>query len=312
MAWISPCIPDGFHALIGENGAGKSTMMKIMGGLPAAKLGRGAAARRPREVRRSGRGGGAGHLADPSGIQPGRAADGGTETSFSARELRRGWLLDKPAMRARSRELLGRLRCDVDPDRQVSELSNSDKQMVEIAKALLRDTRVLIMGRADGGADPHGNRCAARPGPRAAAITARQCSSPRTSSMKWWRIADDLTIMRDGSVVWSGAASEMDEHRMAEAMVGREISTLYPKTGTPARLGAGGLGFSGARAMSRTSAFPLPQRARFWGSPADRFGPDGNVRGIGRAAPPHRARPHQRPYGHHPATRGRRWRWGLA
>lgn len=47
-------------------------------------------------------------------------------------------------------------------------------------------------------------------------------------------IADDLTIMRDGAVVWSGPASELDEHGMAEAMVGREMSQLYPaKDGSP-------------------------------------------------------------------------------
>src|SRR5690606_30457085 len=64
---------------------------------------------------------------------------------FLGREMKRGLLLDKPAMRARTRELLARLECRVSPDRVVSSLSNSDKQMVEIAKALLRDTRVLIM-----------------------------------------------------------------------------------------------------------------------------------------------------------------------
>lgn len=235
--------PGRVHALIGENGAGKSTMMKIMAGYQPPSSG---------EVLLHGD---RVRFADPGeaeaqGIslihQEFNLAELLTveQNIFLGSELRRGWLLDKPAMRARSRELLARLRCDVDPDRQVSELSNSDKQMVEIAKALLRDTRVLIMDEPTAVLTRTETDVlldqvrALRDHGTAVLFTSHKLDEVVA-------IADDLTIMRDGSVVWSGAASEMDEHRMAEAMVGREISTLYPpKTGTPGALALEVSGFS--------------------------------------------------------------------
>ncbi len=147
-------------------------------------------------------------------------------------------------MRARSRALLGRLGCDVHPDRLISSLSSSDKQMVEIAKALLRDTSVLIMDeptavltRTETAVLLEQVR-ALRDDGTAVLFTSHKLDEVAA-------IADDLTIMRDGVVVWSGLASEMTEHQMAEAMVGREISTLYPpKTGTIGELALEVEGFS--------------------------------------------------------------------
>lgn len=218
--------PGRVHALIGENGAGKSTMMKILTGYQPPSAGQVMLQGQPVSFADMGQ-------AEAQGIslihQEFNLADHLTvaENIFLGSELRRGWFLDKPAMRARSRDLLGRLRCDVDPDRLISDLSNSDKQMVEIAKALLRDTNVLIMDEPT-------------------AVLTRTETAVLLDQVRALRghgtavlftshkldevvaIADDLTIMRDGSVVWSGPANEMDEHQMAEAMVGREISTLYP------------------------------------------------------------------------------------
>ena len=152
---------------------------------------------------------------------------------FLGRELKRGPWLDKPAMRARTRDLLDRLECGVSPDRVVSTLSNSDKQMVEIAKALLRDTRVLVMD------EPTAVLTRAE-----TAILLRQVRALREAGTavlftshkldEVEEIADDLTIMRDGRVVWTGEAAQMDQHAMANAMVGREMSDLFPaKVSTP-------------------------------------------------------------------------------
>ena len=136
--------PGTVHALIGENGAGKSTTMKIMAGyqLPTqvdVQLD-GATARFDSL-----------HEGEMAGIvmihQEFNLAEQLTveQNIFLGRELKRGPLLDKAEMRRRTREYLDRVACDVSPDARVSTLSNSDKQMVEIAKALSRDARVLIM-----------------------------------------------------------------------------------------------------------------------------------------------------------------------
>ena len=61
------------------------------------------------------------------------------------RELRRGWLLDRREMRRRSREILSELETDVDPGKRIRDLSVSQKQMVEIAKAVFRSADVIIM-----------------------------------------------------------------------------------------------------------------------------------------------------------------------
>jgi ribose transport system ATP-binding protein len=241
--------PGRVHALIGENGAGKSTMMKIMAGYQPPSAGTVLLQGKPVAFADLGE-------AEAQGIslihQEFNLAEQLTveENIFLGSELRRGWLLDKPAMRARSRELLARLGCDVDPNRVISELSNSDKQMVEIAKALLRDTRVLVMDEPTAVLTRTETEVlldqvrALRDHGTAVLFTSHKLDEVVA-------IADDLTIMRDGSVVWSGPASDLDEHGMAESMVGREISTLYPpKTGT-----------RGALALD-VAAFTVPGHAR--------------------------------------------------
>jgi len=224
--------PGRVHALIGENGAGKSTTMKIMAGYQNASSGTILLNGQPVTFATMGEAEAQGismihqefNLAEHLSVE---------QNIFLGRELKRGWLLDKATMRAKSRALLARLNCHVSPDRVISSLSNSDKQMVEIAKALLRDTSVLIMDeptavltRTETAVLLDQVRALRDQG------TAVLFTSHKLDEVKV--IADDLTIMRDGAVVWSGPASELSEDQMAEAMVGREMSTLYPpKTGTP-------------------------------------------------------------------------------
>lgn len=234
--------PGRVHALIGENGAGKSTAMKILAGYQPPSSGQVVLDGAPVRFGSIGE-------AEAQGIsmihQEFNLAEQLTveQNIFLGRELKRGLMLDKPAMRARSRDLLDRLECGVAVDRVVSSLSNSDKQMVEIAKALLRDTRVLIMD------EPTAVLTRAE-----TAVLLRQVTALREAGTavlftshkldEVSEIADDLTIMRDGAVVWNGPAAGMDEHGMATAMVGREMSDLYPaKAGTPGDLALEVAGF---------------------------------------------------------------------
>ncbi|WP_304951365.1 sugar ABC transporter ATP-binding protein [Sulfitobacter sp.] len=218
--------PGTVHALIGENGAGKSTTMKIMAGYQLPSKGAveldGAAVRFDSL-----------HEGEMAGIvmihQEFNLAEQLTveQNIFLGRELKRGPLLDKAEMRRRTRDYLDRVACNVSPDALVSRLSNSDKQMVEIAKALSRDARVLIMDEPTAvltkrETDVLFKQVAAL----RAAGTAVLFTSHKLDEVA--EISDHVTIMRDGAVVQSSPTSEITEDEMATAMVGPDVSDLYP------------------------------------------------------------------------------------
>ena len=223
--------PGEIHALIGENGAGKSTTMKIIAGYYDATAGETLWQGKPISFQSS-------DDAEALGIvmihQEFNLAEhlGVDQNVFLGRELKRGWRLDHKAMRARTSELLERLECNVDPSAQVSQISVPSKQMVEIAKALSRDLRVLIMDEPT------------------AVLTERDCeilfrqierlrdegvailyTSHKLSEVK--RVCDRVTVLRDGAMVRSEMVADISEDEMAAAMVGRELSDLYPAKAVP-------------------------------------------------------------------------------
>ena len=136
--------PGEIHALIGENGAGKSTLMNILGGVLKADAG---------EI-----------LLDGQSVhfeKPRDSLDAGIafihqelnlvndlaiyENMFIGRELKKGWFLDAATMCRRCREVFDRIGLDIDPRMMVRELDASYKQIVEIARALLQNARIIIM-----------------------------------------------------------------------------------------------------------------------------------------------------------------------
>ncbi|MFG6518496.1 sugar ABC transporter ATP-binding protein [Sulfitobacter sp. 1A13496] len=218
--------PGTVHALIGENGAGKSTTMKIMAGyqLPS----KGAVELEGAAVRFDSL-----HEGEMAGIvmihQEFNLAEQLTveQNIFLGRELKRGPLLDKAEMRRRTRDYLDRVACNVSPDALVSRLSNSDKQMVEIAKALSRDARVLIMDEPTAVLTKRETDVLFKQvAVLRAAGTAVLFTSHKLDEVA--EISDHVTIMRDGAVVQSSPTSEITEDEMATAMVGRDVSDLYP------------------------------------------------------------------------------------
>ncbi|NIZ13086.1 sugar ABC transporter ATP-binding protein [Phaeobacter sp. HF9A] len=220
------------HALIGENGAGKSTTMKILAGYQPPTKGSVVLDGQPVQFANLQEGEAAGivmihqefNLAEQLTVE---------QNIFLGRELKRGLLLDKAEMRRRTRDYLARVACEVSPDALVSSLSNSEKQMVEIAKALSRDARVLIMDEPTAVLTNRETEVLFEQVQTLRdAGTAILFTSHKLDEVA--QISDQVTIMRDGDVVYAGETAEMSEDAMATAMVGRDVSDLYPsKPGVP-------------------------------------------------------------------------------
>jgi ribose transport system ATP-binding protein len=218
--------PGEVHALIGENGAGKSTTMKIMTGYLIPSSGTveldGAPVRfdRPRDA--EARGVTMIHqefnLAQLLTIE---------QNIFLGHELKRGPLLDHRQMRARTAELLAELDTKLDPRDVVASISVPEKQMVEIAKALARTARVLIMDEPTATLTTRETQVLFKQIERLKAEgVAILFTSHKLDEVD--AIADKVTVMRDGRLVVTAERGEMSVDQMAEAMVGRELSDMFP------------------------------------------------------------------------------------
>lgn len=219
-------VPGEVHALIGENGAGKSTTMKIMSGYLSQTEGavtlNGTQVSFANSQDAEARGVVLIHqefnLADQLSVE---------QNIFLGHEKKRGLFLDKAAMQAEARALLDRLNCQVDPSARVRDIANADKQMVEIAKALSRNAKVLIMDEPTAVLTEREAEVLFEQVDRLKAEgVAILFTSHKLDEVK--RISDQITILRDGHVVSQGRADAYSEDQMAEAMVGRDVSSLYP------------------------------------------------------------------------------------
>lgn len=218
--------PGEVHALIGENGAGKSTTMKIMSGYLGPTSGTVQLNNTPVQFVNA-------QDAEAQGVvlihQEFNLADqlSVEQNIFLGHEKRRGLFLDIKTMQDEARALLARLNCKVAPTARVRDIANADKQMVEIAKALSRNAKVLIMDEptavlTEREADvlfEQVNRLKAEG-------VAILFTSHKLDEVK--RISDRITVLRDGVVVSQGSTANYSEDQMAEAMVGRDVSSLYP------------------------------------------------------------------------------------
>ncbi|HUP38471.1 MAG TPA: sugar ABC transporter ATP-binding protein [Vicinamibacterales bacterium] len=206
------------HALMGENGAGKSTLMKIVAGLMTPDAGtvglRGRVAMIHQEL----------HLMPPMTV---------AENIFLGREpLRRLGFIDDRALWRRTSELLGALGININPDDRVSSLTIAQRQMVEIARAVSFEAQILIM---DEPTSALSEREVAQLFAIVDDLKRRGCAIIYITHKidEVFRIADEVTVMRDGRVIASSPARELDRDRLVTMMVGRELTQLFPKDNVP-------------------------------------------------------------------------------
>jgi ABC-type sugar transport system ATPase subunit len=223
-------LPGEVHVVAGENGAGKSTLMKLLsqverpsGGeieLSGEKMG----FHGPRYAQASG----IAMVYQEFALAPHLSV---AENLFMGREPGRFGFVSRGAEKEEARELLGRVGLHTNPDRLAGSLSVAEQQRLEIAKALAIEARIVIMDEPT------------------ATLAEREIEdlfgvirdltadgiailyiSHRLDEI--FRIADRVTVMRDGRVVDTLPASELDEDGLVRLMVGREVGNLYPKPET--------------------------------------------------------------------------------
>ncbi|WP_250526518.1 sugar ABC transporter ATP-binding protein [Caballeronia sp. GAWG2-1] len=218
--------PGRIHGLLGENGAGKSTLMKILAGYERANAGEMVIDGRRADFRSSREAEHAGivlihqelNLADHLSI---------TQNMFLGHELRRGFFLDEPAMRDAARDALTEVGLHKNPDTRVRDLIVAEKQLVEIAKAMLRNARLLIMDEPTATLTPSETQ-------RLFALMARLKEAGVTIVYishkldEVERVTGEVIVMRDGRFVARSPTDEITRHQMANLMVGREVSDMFP------------------------------------------------------------------------------------
>lgn len=243
-----------FHALCGENGAGKSTLMKILSGVITDYEGNIELDGRP--LRLTGP-----RDAETQGIsiihqELNLVSDLTTAANiFLGREPRRGRIwLDDAAMHAAARRLFDQLECDIRPDDFVRRLRIGDQQLVEIAKALSLQARILIM-------DEPTSALTQTETERLFRIIHRLKQQGVTilyishKMDEVFRMADRITVLRDGKVVQTLERSATSPQEITRLMVGREIDpTGFHRSRTP-----------GAEILRvEKLALPWPGHARRW------------------------------------------------
>ena len=220
------------HAIIGENGAGKSTLIKIMTGAVAADSG---------TLKLNGQ-----LLMHHSPAQAralGIAVVYQQPALFShltvaeniALSLETGGMwrrIDWKARAARAKELLERAGAAIGPGRLVSTLSMPEQQIVEIAKAIGADAKVLILDEPTASLTGHEVESLFRviAGLREHGVGVVYISH-RLEEIA--AIADRVTVLRDGQTIGTRKVSEVDRTELIRLMVGREISAIFPKREVP-------------------------------------------------------------------------------
>jgi ABC-type sugar transport system ATPase subunit len=219
--------PGEVHALMGENGAGKSTLMKVLAGLYRPDGGhvewRGVHAdfASPHDALVAGIAMIHQELMPIPDLTVAENITLGSEpcTSFGR--------INRAAQLARAQALLGELEANIDPSRLMRTLTVAQTQVVEIAKALGRNADVILMDEPTAALSDHEVASLFR---AIARLKARGVAIVYTTHKmdEVFRLADRISVLRDGSLVGTASASEMNPAKLITMMVGRELADIFP------------------------------------------------------------------------------------
>ncbi len=244
--------PGEVHALIGENGAGKSTLMKVLSGAVQADAGRMWVDGRPYEP------------AGPLGARRAGVAMIYQELNLATHltveenvmlglERTRWGVLERDAMRRQVADVLGRLHHpEIRPEVRVGALGPAARQLVEVARALVTDARIIVMD------EPTSSLTQADAAHLLALIGRLRDRGVSVVYISHFleevrQVADRFTVLRDGRTVGTGAVADTATDRIIALMVGRSTAEMFPRV--PHAIGAPVL-----RARGLTGS-PLPVAA---------------------------------------------------
>ena len=224
--------PGKVHALMGENGAGKSTLMKCMFGIYKMDEGQILIDGQPVQIKDPMDALSKGIAMVHQELQPIPARTVG-ENIFLGRYPMKKFLgfisiVDHKKMYADTAELLKKVRMNFDPKQKVGDLSVSQMQSVEIAKAVSANCRVLILDEPTSSLTANEVEALFRivEDLKAEGVAIVYISHKMDEIL---RIGDEVTIMRDGQYIGTWPASEMTTDDIITRMVGRELTNLYPE-----------------------------------------------------------------------------------
>ena len=223
--------PGKVHALMGENGAGKSTLMKCMFGIYKMDEGQILIDGVPAEVHDPMDALRKGIAMVHQELQPIPARTVGENIFLGRYPMKKALgfipIVDHQKMYADTAELLKKVRMSFDPKQKVGELSVSQMQSVEIAKAVSANCRVLILDEPTSSLTSNEVEALFRIiGDLKAEGVAIVYISHKMDEIL--RISDEVTIMRDGKYIGTWNADELTTDKIITQMVGRELTNLYP------------------------------------------------------------------------------------
>ena len=219
--------PGEVHALMGENGAGKSTLMKVLAGLYRPDGGH-------VEWRGQRADFGSPHDALVAGIamihqelMPIPDLTVAENITLGAEPCGRLGRIDRAAQSRRAIELLAELEADIDPSRLMRTLTVAQTQVVEIAKALGRNADVILMDEPTAALSDHEVAALFR---AIARLKARGVAIVYTTHKmdEVFRLADRISVLRDGRLVESSLADAFDPAKLIRLMVGRGLADIFP------------------------------------------------------------------------------------
>ena len=219
--------PGSVHALMGENGAGKSTLMKILAGAYRSDAGKvrieGELVEIDSPAKAKSMGVAMIHQ-ELSGVAEMTVA----ENMFLGREPTRFGVLDYKKLYEMTTSILSDLNIHMNPKTKMKHLRVADQQMIEIAKALSQDAKIVIMDEPTATITDkevevlfHMIRDLKARGTGIVYISHRMDEI--------FRISDEITVLRDGELVNTWPVSEVDSEMLIRSMVGRDLTEQFPK-----------------------------------------------------------------------------------